>query len=382
MKIPFHRPAVGKEEAEAVTACIMNGWLTMGEETFEFEKEFCRHTGAAHSVAVNSCTAALHLAFRCIELSPGDEVILPVNSFISSDEVVRYFGAQPVLADVDPETHSLDPASFEAAVSSKTRAVVPVHFSGQAAEMDEIGEIADSHKIAVIDDAAHAFPASYRGRSVGTLGDLSVFSFYATKTLSTGEGGMVTTEYTAWAERMKKLRLHGIDGDAWKRYRSGGRWSYDVAETGYKYNTTDLNAAMGRVQLQKSSLLTEKRTAIAESYNRAFGDCEELIPYRVKDDRISSWHLYALKLNIESLSINRDEFVNRLAEKGVGTSVHFIPLYRFSLYKDYARSEKDFPAGEWVFERTVSLPIFPQMTEEEVAYVIETVLDTVRKNRR
>ncbi len=382
MKIPFHKPAVGEEEAEAVRSCIMNGWLTMGEETFAFEREFSRMVDADHAVAVNSCTAALHLALRCIGIGPGDEVILPVNSFVSSDEVLRYFGARPVLADIDRTTHSIDAAVLEGLVTEKTRAVIPVHFSGQAADIDEIKEVIEGRNIAFVDDAAHAFPASYKNKKIGSLGDITCFSFYATKTIAVGEGGMATTNNEEWAAKMKKLRLHGIDSDSWKRYRSDGRWAYDVTETGYKYNTTDMNSAMGRVQLKKSPDLTEKRTVIAGAYNQAFSTCDALIPYRGKDDRISSWHLYPLKLNLEALSIDRDRFIVLLGERGISCSVHFIPLYRFSIYGDSGYRIEDFPESEWVFERTLSLPIYPDLSGEEVEYIISSVLDIAEKYRR
>lgn len=381
MKIPFHRPSIGEEECSAVLQCLKSGWLTMGEETFIFEKEFSSFIGVPHAVAVNSCTAALHLAFRSIGLSPGDEVIIPDISFISSDEAVRYFKARPVLVDVERETHCIDVSKIESAITKKTRAIMPVHFGGQPADMDEVMALARDHGITVIDDAAHALPATYKGNEIGSIGDITCFSFYATKTLTTGEGGMATTSNEEWAESMRRLRLHGIDRDAWKRYRHDGSWYYDVAETGYKYNTTDINAAMGREQLKKARLFLQKRKAIARAYTDNFEEREELIPCTVKKDRESAWHLYPLKLNLEALVIDRDEFIVRLGERGVSASVHFIPLSRFSINRGlYGKG--DFPTAEWVFERSLSLPIYPDMTAEETEYVIESVLDVTKRYRR
>jgi len=382
MNIPFHKPYITEDDIVSVVDSLKKGWITMGNKTLEFEEKFNNYIGSQCSIAVNSCTAALHLALKVIGIVRGDEVIVPSTTFVATAEVVNYFNAKPVLVDIDSETHLIDVSKIEEKITKRTRAIIPVHFSGQPADMDEILEIAKRYNLYVIEDAAHALPASYKGRKIGTIGDLTCFSFYATKTLATGEGGMITTENDEWAERIRILRLHGISKDAWKRYSREGTWEYDVLENGYKYNMTDINAALGLAQLRKLEWMWKKRREIAEKYNEAFKDLEEVTLYKVKEDRETSWHLYPLKLNLEALKISRNEFIERLKEKGIGTSVHFIPLYRFSYYRRFGYKIEDFPNSEWVFERVVSLPIFPGMTDEEVNYVIENVVEILKDARR
>lgn len=383
MQIPFHKPYITEEEIEGVVDSLRNGWLTMGKKTIEFEERFKIYIGSKHAIAVNSCTAALHLALRVIGIKEGDEVIVPTTTFVATAEVVNYFNAKPVLVDIEKDTHLIDVRKIEKKITKKTKAIIPVHFSGQPADMDPIMDIAKKYNLFVVEDAAHALPAWYKGRKIGTIGDITAFSFYATKTITTGEGGMATTDNPEWAERMKILRLHGISKDAWKRYTKEGSWEYDVLEKGYKYNTTDINAALGLAQLKKADWLWERRKYIAERYNEAFKDYEELILYKVKEDRTSSWHLYPLKLNLEALKIDRNRFIEELKKRGIGTSVHFIPLYRFTYYKErFGYTPKEFPNSEWVFERVLSLPIYPGMTEEEIGYVVENVVDIVKTYRR
>ena len=381
--LPFHKPHITEEEINEVVDSLKNGWITMGKKTIEFENRFKDYIGSKNAVAVNSGTAALHLALRVIGLKEGDEVIIPSTTFVATSEVVNYFNARPIMVDIEPNTHLIDVNKIEEKITDKTKAIIPVHFSGQPADMDEILEIAKKYNLYVIEDAAHALPAWYKGKKVGTIGDITAFSFYATKTLATGEGGMATTENDEWADRMRVLRLHGISKDAWKRYSKEGSWEYDVIENGYKYNTTDINSALGLAQLKKLEWMWQERVKIAEKYNEVFKDYEELILYRVKNDRVSSWHLYPLKLNLEALKINRNQFIEELKKRGIGTSVHFIPLYRFSYYKkhfDY--KPEDFPNSERVFERVISLPIFPGMKDKEIEYVVENILDLVKNNRR
>jgi len=383
MKIPFHRPYITEEEIESVVDSLRNGWLTMGKKTIEFEERFKAYIGSQHVIAVNSCTAALHLALRVIDIKEGDEVIIPTTTFVATAEVVNYFNAKPVLVDVEKDTHLIDVEKIEEKITKRTKVIIPVHFSGQPADMDPIMELAKKYNLFVVEDAAHALPAWYKGRKIGTIGDITAFSFYATKTITTGEGGMATTDNPEWAERMRILRLHGISKDAWKRYTKEGSWEYDVLENGYKYNTTDINAALGLAQLKKADWLWERRKYIAERYNEAFKDYEELILYKVKEDRTSSWHLYPLKLNLKALKIDRNRFIEELKNRGIGTSVHFIPLYRFTYYREkFGYTPREFPNSEWVFERVLSLPIYPGMTEEEADYVIENVVDIVKTFRR
>lgn len=372
MEIPFHRPYITDDEIDAVADCMRNGWLTMGPRTLEFESRIAEFVGSAHAVAVNSGTAALHLALCCIDLKPGEEVILPALTFVSTAEVVRYFGAVPVFADVEPDTHLIDPSKIEPLITDKTRAVIPVHYAGQACDMDAIMKTARSHGLAVIEDAAHALPSYYKNRMIGSIGDITCFSFYATKTITTGEGGMAVTANTEWADKMRTLRLHGISRDAWKRYTKEGSWRYDVVMNGFKYNTTDIASAIGLEQLKKAALMNEKRRLIAEKYQTAFSGDDFVIPYTLKEDRISSWHLYPLKI-AESCPVSRDEIIDRLKERGISVSMHFIPIYRFSAYSGNADLKERFSGCESVYKSEISLPIFAGMTDEEADYVIRSV---------
>jgi len=382
MEIPFHRPSITEDEIEAVAGILRSGWLTMGKETIRFEEAFRKFTGAQHALAVNSCTAALHLSLVAAGIEKGDEVILPVLNFISSAEVIAYCGGVPVFVDVNRDDHNIDTHLIEEKITENTRAIMPMHFGGQPADMDSILCIAEKHALHVIEDAAHALPSLYGNTIVGSIGDATCFSFYATKTLTTGEGGMITTDNDEWADRIKSLRLHGITHDAWKRYSREGSWIYDVRFLGYKYNTTDFNAALGLVQLARQPQLQKKREDVAAMYTEAFSEVEELIPFKIKKDRSSSWHLYPLKLRTELLTITRDEFIEEMKARGISTSVHFIPIHHFSFYKNAGYGSGDFPETDWIFERTVSLPIYPDLVEDEIAYIIENVIDIITLKRK
>lgn len=383
MEISFHKPYITEEEITEVVDSLKSGWLTMGPKTVRFEEEFSRYIGAKHSIAVNSCTAALHLALKAINLQKNDEVIIPTMTFTATGEVVCYFGAKPIIVDVDRDTHNISVSEIEKAITSKTKAIIPVHFAGQSCDMDGIMQLAKSHELKVIEDAAHSLPAWYKNTKVGTIGDMTCFSFYATKTLSTGEGGMVTTENDEWAEKIKILRLHGIAKDAWKRYSRNGSWYYEVVEAGYKYNMTDIQAGLGIAQLKKLEWMWERRRDIAERYTDAFMSSECITCPTVKPDRISAWHLYVIKLNPEALKIDRDGFIEELKQQGISTSVHFIPLHRHPFYRNsFSLDGKKFANADWIYERSISLPIYPGMTEEEITKVIETVSETAKRFRR
>jgi dTDP-4-amino-4,6-dideoxygalactose transaminase len=376
MEIPFHKPYISEDEISEVVDTLRSGWITMGPKTLRFEEEFAKYIPSHHAVAVNSGTAALHLAMKAIHLNPGDEVIIPTTTFTATGEVVCYINAIPVIVDVDQETHNIDVTAIEKAITRKTKAIIPVHFAGQPCDMDEIMQLAKAYHLSVVEDAAHAIPAWYRRRRIGTIGDMTCFSFYSTKPLATGEGGMVTTENDDWAERVRILRLHGISKDAWKRYSKGGSWYYEVIEPGFKYNMTDLQASLGIAQLRKVDWLWEKRKEIARRYTEAFTSTGGIITPSVKPDRESAWHLYAIKLKLEALTIDRNGFIEKLRERGIETSVHFIPLHRHPYYKNaFGLMPGDFPNAEWIYERSISLPIYPGMTDEEVSYVIEQVSD-------
>jgi dTDP-4-amino-4,6-dideoxygalactose transaminase len=376
LQIPFHRADLGEEEIQAVAEVIRSGWLTMGAGTFEFEREFARYVGAPHAVAVSSCTAALHLALEAAGITQGDEVLVPAMTFTATAEVVTYLRARPVLVDIDPVTLNLDPRDARRKITHRTRAIIPVHFAGVACDLAEIAAIADQHQLHVIEDAAHALPSSYREKRIGSISEMTAFSFYATKTLTTGEGGMITTENESYARRIQTMRLHGIARDAWKRYSAEGSWFYEVLEAGYKYNFTDLQAALGTVQLAKCDRMAAARQRIASRYNQAFAAQECLQIPVVPADRSSAWHLYVLRLHLDRLRIDRAQFIRELAERGVSASVHFIPLHLQPLYqRDYGYKACDLPVAEREYWRSLSLPIYSIMREEEIEHVIWAVTE-------
>jgi len=382
-KVPFHRAALGEEEAHAVAEVVRSGWLTMGAKTFEFEAQFARYIGCRHAIAVSSCTAALHLSLEAIGLKAGDEVLVPTTTFTATAQAVTYLGGCPVLVDIDPLTLNLDPNDADRKISPRTRAMIPVHFAGQPCDLAELYELASRHQLRVIEDAAHALPSAYRGARVGTLAELTAFSFYATKPLTAGEGGMITTNDDSHAERLRAMRLHGIGQDAWKRYSGEGSWYYEVLEAGYKYNLTDLQAALGVVQLGKCDRLHEARRQIAKRYTHAFEAAPALQVPAVLADRQTSWHLYVLRLHLDRLTIDRNQFLAELAERGVGASVHFIPLHLQPFYqRRFGYQAGDFPRAEGEYRRCLSLPIYPSMSGEEVEQVIFAVLDAARAAAR
>jgi len=372
--IRFALPDIGEAEIAAVVEVLRSGWITTGPKTKEFEDAFGRAVGASHTVMVSSCTAALHLALEALGVRAGDEVILPTMTFASTAAVVVHLGATPVLVDVRASDHTIDPSAIEAAWTPRTRVVIPVHFGGLPCDMDEILSIARARDLRVVDDAAHCFPAKYRGRSVGTLADISCFSFYAIKTITTGEGGAAVTANEEWAARMRKMSLHGLSGAAWKRYLDGGRWYYEIEDPGYKYNMTDIQSALGLVQLQRAHELLDRRRHIAELYDAAFRKYEAFeLPARLSD-RDHAHHLYVLKLRPGVLRFGRDEFIAELARAGVGASVHFIPLHLHPYYRGrFGYEPDDFPTALQLYERSISLPIYSRMTGEEIDRVIEVV---------
>ena len=377
--IPFHQADVGEEEAQAAASVVLSGWLTMGPKTIEFEQKFASYVGAKHAIGVSSCTAALHLALDAIGLKQGDEVLVPTTTFTSTAEVVAYFKAKPVLVDIDAQSLCMDPADAERHITKRTRAVIPVHYGGQPCDMDSIQDMATRHGLRVIEDAAHALPASYHGVRVGAISELTAFSFYATKTLTTGEGGMVTTDNDDLATRVRMMRLHGIGRDAWKRYSAEGSWYYEVLDSGYKYNLTDIQSAIGIVQLKKCDGMFAARKGIAARYTKEFSKERALQVPTVCEDRVSAWHLYPLRLNLEETTITRSQMIEELKARGIGTSVHFIPLHLHPYYKEtWGYREEDFPVASQQYQRYLSLPIFPGMTESQIDYVIEKVLEITK----
>jgi dTDP-4-amino-4,6-dideoxygalactose transaminase len=372
--IPFHKAMIEKEEVEAVLAVLQSSWLTTGANAKEFERAFAAFTGATHAIAVNSCTSALHLALLACGVSEGDEVIIPTMTFASTGEVVQYCQARPVLVDSVKESFHVDPVQIERAITSSTRAIIPVHYSGYPCEMDAILDVAQRHGLKVIEDAAHSFPSSYQGRMIGSIGDITCFSFYATKTITTGEGGMITTENQEYAERMRIMSLHGISRDAWKRYTAQGTWRYDILEVGFKYNLTDLQAAIGLAQLAKVEELRSRRAAIAARYTQELSSLEAFECPPEPHTASHAWHLYVLRVNEDCLTIGRDQIIEELKSRGIGTSVHFIPLHLHTLYQKLSYRTGQFPQAERHFARAISLPLFPGMSSEQV----DRVLDALR----
>jgi dTDP-4-amino-4,6-dideoxygalactose transaminase len=323
------------------------------------------------------------LALDAIGLRESDEVLIPAMTFAATAEVVVYFRGRPVLVDCEPDTLNLDPAKLEEAITPRTRAIIPVHYAGHACQIDRIREIAGTHRLKLIEDAAHALPARYKGQKVGTFGDLACFSFYATKTLCTGEGGMITTANAEYAERVRMMSLHGISKDAWKRYSAEGSWYYEILEAGFKYNMTDIAAALGLAQLGKCDRMREARRRIAGIYNEAFGNLDEIVKPVVRAEVEHAWHLYPIRLRLERLGINRSEFIAMMRERNIGTSVHFIPLHLHPFYRDkYQYRPQDFPNASDAYEQLVSLPIYPAMTERDASDVVSAVTDIVNRNLR
>lgn len=373
--IPFALPDVTEAEVEAVAQAVRSGWLTTGRHAKAFETEFASAIAPGRiAVAVNSATAGLHLALEAIGIQPGDEVIVPAWTFTATAEVVRYLGAQPVIVDVEQETLNIDLAAAESAVTQRTRALIPVHFAGLGVSPSALASFASSHGLAVVEDAAHAIPTVTEGKVVGEGSDAVVFSFYATKTMTTGEGGMVVVSDEALAQRMRIMRLHGISRDVFDRYQSRSPlWHYEVVAPGFKYNLTDPAAAMGRVQLERSPAMGARRAEIASIYDLAFADLAVQLPAKPSAGDVHAWHLYVLRLERRA-KVGRDEFIARMAEAGVGTSVHFIPLHLHPVWRELCgQREADLPVATAEFQRVVSLPIFSSMSDEQVQRVVSAV---------
>ena len=380
--LPFHVPEIDDEDIDAVVSVMRSGWLTTGAKARQFEQEFAAKVGARYAVALNSCTAALHLALEAIGLQEGDEVLVPTMTFAATAEVVTYFKAKPVLIDCLPTTLNMDPELIERAITPRTKVLIPVHFAGQPCEMTRILEIARRHDLRVIEDAAHAFPASYKGKAIGSIGDYTCFSFYATKNITTGEGGMVTTDDPDQADRIRRMSLHGLSRDAWKRYTNQGSWYYDIVAPGFKYNLTDMAAALGLTQLHKAERFWKTRERYAALYAEGFRDLPEITPLMIHDDVQHAWHLYVIQLDLDRLRISRQTFIEGLQQKQIGCSVHFIPLHLHPYYRETGQySRADFPVASQAFDRMVSLPLYSKMSEEDVHRTIQAVRELILKGR-
>lgn len=380
--LPFALPDTSEAEVTAVSEVIRSGWLTTGTKVRAFEAAFAKYVGAKHAIAVNSCTAAMHLALDALGVKPGDRVLTTPYTFAATAEVIRYMGADPVFVDVRPDTFNIDVDKVADVVRrERIDAIIPVHVAGEPCELDRLREVAGT--IPIVEDAAHSLPTKLGERIIGSLSEFTCFSFYATKTLSTGEGGMLTTNNDAYADRCRIMSLHGISRDAWKRYTAEGTWAYEIVAPGYKYNLTDIAGALGLVQLAKVDAMRIRRAEIAARYDAAFGSVPELeIPTRSSENQ-HAWHLYMLRVDQERLRGGRDVFAESLRKRNIGVSVHFIPLHHHPYYRDrYGYKPQDFPIASREFSRELSLPIYSRMTDADVDDVIEAVYATVEAQKR
>lgn len=419
MKIPFYKPSVGPEEINEVVETLKSGWLTTGPRTKQFELEFAKYLHQKHAVALNSCTAALHLALESVGLKAGEAVLVPTMTFAATAEVVRYLGGRPILVDCRADDFNLDVADAEKriqvclAAEQPVVAIMPVHYGGQIGDVAGVRMLARRHGLKIIEDAAHCCPAYYKPAAtdqnsgtgelpsdvngqpavandlldgwlpVGASADISCYSFYANKTITTGEGGMACTNNEQYAERMRIMSLHGISRDAWKRYTAEGSWYYEIIEPGYKYNLTDVASAIGIHQLRKSDLLHRRRTEIAHLYHEHLNGVQELILPTQHPDRIHSWHLYVIRLKLALLTIDRAQFMHELQQCGIGTSVHWMPLHMHPYYREtYGYKTDDLPVASKLFPEVVSLPIYPTMSEADVKYVCDSIKRILLSGRR
>ena len=380
--LSFSPPLIGEEEIAEVVDTLRSDWITTGPKVAQFEAEFAARVSAPAAVAVNSCTAALHTALAASEIGPGDEVITTPLTWAATVNVIEHVRARPVLVDVEPDTLTIDPAGIAAAITPRTRAVIPVHYAGHPADMASIGALARDHHLVVLEDAAHALPAAYQGRTIGSGANPVAFSFYATKNLTTAEGGMLTGE-PGFVARARILSMHGMTRDAWKRYHKGGNWRCEVVAPGFKYNMTDIQAALGRCQLRKLPAFQERRRQVVQRYTEAFqGDDAFELPVE-RPDVEHAWHLYVLRFRPGALQIGRDRVIEELAARNIGTGVHYVPVHMHPYYRtQYGYRPESFPVAYHNFERMISLPLNPRLSDQDVADVIDAVLDVVQRYRR
>jgi dTDP-4-amino-4,6-dideoxygalactose transaminase len=380
--LQFQPPCLDEREADAVIKALASGWITTGPLCREFETTFAARFGSIAALSVSSCTAAMHTALATLGVGSGDEVITTPMTFAATVNVIEHVGATPILADVEPDTLNIAPSEIARRVTSRTKAIMPVHYAGHPADLDAIGEIASSHHLTMVEDAAHAVAAKYKGRWIG-YGDSPVaFSFYATKNLTTGEGGMLTGS-PEFLERARAMSLHGMSHDAWNRYSKDGSWYYEVVAPGFKYNMSDIMAAIGLVQLGKLDSMQERRRATARRYTDAFGDCDAVECPTERPEVLHAWHLYVLRLNLKALRIDRAQFIEQLTTRNIGASVHFIPIHLHPYYREkYGYRPSDYPVAYENYQRIISLPMSAKHTDQDVDDVIEAVLDIVKEYKR
>lgn len=372
MNIPFYLPYITNNEISAVVETLKSGWLSMGNKTIEFEDKFSKYVGSKYAVATNSCTSALFLSLKILGIKKGDEVITTPFTFSSTANTIIHCDAKPIFADIDEKTYNIDPENIKEKISDKTKAIIVVHYAGQPAEMMKIEAISKEYQLGIVEDAAHATGSCYEGGNrVGASSNLTCFSFYATKPMTTGEGGMITLNNEDLTEKLRILRLHGMSRDAWRRYTEKNTWYYELIDAGYKCNTTDMNAAIGLEQLKKLDRMNEKRGKIAEFYDENLKNLDVMLPY-INPKAKSSFHLYPIRV----LNYNRNKFINEMAKRGIGTSVHFIPLHLMRYYqKVFGYKRGNFPIAEGVYKNIVSLPIYPQLTSKQLDYIVSSIRD-------
>jgi len=376
--LPFFKHSIGSAEINEVIDTLKSDWITTGPKTKKFEEKFCDYTGAKNAVAVNSCTAGLHISLAAHDIGPGDEVITSPYTFAATINVIIHTGARPVLVDINKNTFNIDENLIEEALSPRTKAIIPVHFAGYPCNMDKIKNIAEKKHLIVIEDAAHALGAKYGNQKIGTIGDTTCFSFYATKNITTGEGGMITTNSEKIAEKMRIMSLHGISKDAYKRYSSEGSWFYEILCPGFKYNMTDIQASMGIHQLEKLDLMQARREEIARKYSEKLRHISEIRIPSIPDTITHAWHLYPLLIHTELLTVDRAQFIEALRAENIGASVHFIPIHLHPYYQHYYSDRTmDLQNSEYVYRREISLPLFPAMSDQDIEDVISSIIKIV-----
>jgi dTDP-4-amino-4,6-dideoxygalactose transaminase len=394
MNVPYFRPSLDQREKDRVNAVLESGWLTSGKNVREFEAKFAEYLGVPHAVSVNSCTAALHLSLEAMGVKAGDAVIVPTMTFAATAAVVRHLGARPVLVDCLPDSLTMNPDDLQSTIDTwrsdaTLKSVIPMHYGGHMADMDRISDIAGAAGLSVVEDAAHALPASFRDakgnwRGVGTVSPLTCFSFYAYKCITTGEGGMVVSTDDELAERVRTMSLHGLSKSAWSRFESKGSWYYEIVEPGFKYNLTDLAAAIGIAQLEKADEFRASRARVAAQYAEQLAEYAEFVDApEIQEDRESSWHIYAIRLKLDQISIDRAQFIEKLKERGIVCTVHWMPLHLHPYYrKTYGYRASDFPVASREWLRLISLPIFPSMSGAEIEHVCSSIGAVIQENRR
>src|SRR5208337_29867 len=374
--LPFSRPSIGKDEINRVTACLKSGWITTGALCKEFEDNFCQLTGSGQAITVNSATAGMHMVLSALNIGPGDEIITPSMTFASTVNMIALRSAKPVFVDIDYGTLSVNPDLIEEKITKKTRAIIPVHFAGAPADMDKINNLARKYNLTVIEDAAHAVGTYYKGIHAGCFGHIAIFSFHPIKNITTAEGGMITLNNAMLEKKLRLLRFHGIERDAWKRYGKGGNPAYDIAEPGYKYNMPDILAALGLAQLERWQELNLRRARLAELYLAGLKDISGIdLPEIPEYDHTHAWHLFVIKI----LAINREEFMSRLSDYNIGYGLHFPPAHALSYVKEkYVENVGMLAETERAAERILSLPLFPDMQEKDIQYVCSAIKEIIK----